>query len=177
MALYIPSAVLGPSGRAKRREGGVEGRRGGGGGLLLKLLSRRVVPEEVMAGTEIPGDGGTERLYPTLHCHHQNDSRIKMGSDERHFNVLLIVRDKVTRQCPQTTAFEERGERKRNRTAILPLPGTETPDTRPAASDCHLKEDERDRQTDRQTDRDKQTETDRQTQTDSQRQGHRDREK
>ena len=33
-----------------------------------------------------------------------------MGSDESHFNVSLIVRDKVTGQCPQTTAFEERGE-------------------------------------------------------------------
>ena len=30
---------------------------------------------------------------------------IKMGSDESHFNVSLIVRDKVTRQCPQTTTF------------------------------------------------------------------------
>ena len=36
-----------------------------------------------------------------------------MGSDENHFNVsALIVRDKVTRQCPQTTAFEEKGEPK-----------------------------------------------------------------
>ena len=26
-------------------------------------------------------------------------SCIEMGSDESHFNVLLIVRDKVTRQC------------------------------------------------------------------------------
>ena len=39
-----------------------------------------------------------------------------MGSDESHFNVSLIVRDKVTRQCPQTTAFEEKGEPKRYRT-------------------------------------------------------------
>ena len=30
---------------------------------------------------------------------------IKMGSDESHFNVSLIVRDKITRQCPQTTTF------------------------------------------------------------------------
>ena len=38
-------------------------------------------------------------------CHHQNDTCIKMGSDGSHFNVSLIVRekDKVTRQCPQTT--------------------------------------------------------------------------
>ena len=33
-----------------------------------------------------------------------------MGSDERHFNVSLIVRDKVTRQCPQTTTFLKRKE-------------------------------------------------------------------
>ena len=33
---------------------------------------------------------------------------IKMGSDESHFNVSLIVRDKVTRLCPQTTTRRER---------------------------------------------------------------------
>ena len=41
---------------------------------------------------------------------------IKMGSDESHFNVSLIVRDKVTRQCPQTRtlqSIEETGEPKR----------------------------------------------------------------
>ena len=37
-----------------------------------------------------------EITYLSLHCHHQNDSCIKMGSDESHFNVSLIVRDKVT---------------------------------------------------------------------------------
>ena len=37
-----------------------------------------------------------------------------MGSEESHFNVSVIVRDKVTRQCSQTTTFEERGEPKRN---------------------------------------------------------------
>ena len=49
-------------------------------------------------------------IYLSLHCHHQNDSCIKVGSDESHFNVSLIVRDKVTRPCPQTTTFEEKGE-------------------------------------------------------------------
>ena len=62
--------------------------------------------------------GGGEIIYPSLHCHHQNDSRIKMGSDESHFNVLLIVTDKVTRQCPQTTTFEEKGEPKQIRTEV-----------------------------------------------------------
>ena len=40
-------------------------------------------------------------MYLSLHCHHQNDSCIKVGSDESHFNVSFIVRDKVRRQYPQ----------------------------------------------------------------------------
>ena len=35
-----------------------------------------------------------------------------------HFNVSLIVRDKVTRQCPQITTFEEKGEPKRIPTEV-----------------------------------------------------------
>ena len=58
--------------------------------------------------------GKQEITYLSLHCHHQNDSCIKVGSDERHFNVSLIVRDKITTQCPQTTPFDEKGELKQN---------------------------------------------------------------
>ena len=65
--------------------------------------------------------GKRASIYLSLHCHHQNDFCIKMGSDESHFNVSLIVRDKLTRQCPQTTTFEEKGESKRYRTEVLPL--------------------------------------------------------
>ena len=54
--------------------------------------------------------GKREIIFISLHCHHQNDSCIKVGSDERHFNVSVTVRDKVTRQFPQTTIFEEKGE-------------------------------------------------------------------
>ena len=50
-----------------------------------------------------------EIIYLSLRCHHHNDSCIKMSSDESYFNVSLIVRDNVTRQCPQTTTFEEKG--------------------------------------------------------------------
>ena len=46
-------------------------------------------------------------IKPSLNCHHQNDSRIRIDSDESHFNVTLIMTDKVTRQ---TTTFEEKGE-------------------------------------------------------------------
>ena len=60
-------------------------------------------------------------MYLSLHCHHQNDSCIKMGSDESHFSVSFIVRDKVTRQRPQTTTIEEKGEPKRNRAEALLL--------------------------------------------------------
>ena len=64
------------------------------------------------------GEGGTElgeggRRY---------DSYIKTGSDESHFSVPLIVKDKVSRRCPQTTTFEEKGEPKRGNgpSAFLP---------------------------------------------------------
>ena len=70
-------------------------------------------------------DGGKGResiiLYLTVHCQHQNDFCIKIGSNDSHFNVSLIVRDKVTRRCPQTTTFEKKGEPKRIRTDVLPL--------------------------------------------------------
>ena len=62
--------------------------------------------------------GKREVIYLSLPCHYQNDSCTKKGSDESHFNVSLIVRDKVTRQCPQTTTFEEEGESKRIRTEV-----------------------------------------------------------
>ena len=48
----------------------------------------------------------------------------KAGSDESHFNVSLKVRDKVTRQCPQTTTFEEKGEPNRIRTEVPLLTNT-----------------------------------------------------
>ena len=62
------------------------------------------------------GGGGAEGVWrwgrkEIIQCHHQNDSCIKMGSDESHFNLSVIVRDKlVTRQCPQTTTVLKRKE-------------------------------------------------------------------
>ena len=60
--------------------------------------------------------GKREIINLLLHCHHQNDSCIKMGSDESHFNVSLIVRDKVTRLSTNHNLIEEKREPKRNRT-------------------------------------------------------------
>ena len=42
------------------------------------------------------GEEGEYIAYLSLHCHHQNDSCIKMGNDKSHFNVSLIVRDRIT---------------------------------------------------------------------------------
>ena len=42
------------------------------------------------------GGAGGGIIYLSLYFHHQNESCIKTGSDENHFNVLLIVRDQVT---------------------------------------------------------------------------------
>ena len=70
-----------------------------------------------MGGREYGGGGrGTYRYTVTTRM-----TCIKMGGDESHFNVSLIVRDKVTRPCPQTTTFEEKGESKQYRTEVLPL--------------------------------------------------------
>jgi len=62
--------------------------------------------------------GERETIILSLHYHHQSDCCIKMGSNESRFNVSLIVRDKVTRQCPETTISEEKGELKRIRTEV-----------------------------------------------------------
>jgi len=59
-------------------------------------------------------------IYLSLHCLHQNDSCIKMGSNESHFNVLFIVRDKVTSQGPQTITFLKRKE-SQNRIELRPF--------------------------------------------------------
>ena len=50
------------------------------------------------------GGGGRRRLYTYRYTvtTEKNDSCIKMGSDKSHFNVSLIVRDKVTNKTVST---------------------------------------------------------------------------
>ena len=69
--------------------------------------------------------GGKESIYiyiHTLHCHHRNDSCIKMGSDENQFNVS-VGSDGQSQKTVSTNhnLFEEKGEPKRYRTEVLPL--------------------------------------------------------
>ena len=66
--------------------------------------------EKGVGGMEVGGGGRGRLLYLSLHCHHQNGSCIKTGSDESHFNVSLIVKDKVTRLSINHYPFEEKGE-------------------------------------------------------------------
>ena len=63
-----------------------------------------------------------EYIYLSLHCHHQNDSCIKMGSDESHFNVS-VGSDGQSHRTVSTNynLFEEKGEPKRYRTGVPPL--------------------------------------------------------
>ena len=74
------------------------------------------------------GEGGVwkwgerEIIYLSLHCHHQNDSCSKMGSDENHFNVS-VESDGQSHRTVSTNhnLSEEKGEPKRYRTEVLPL--------------------------------------------------------
>ena len=61
-----------------------------------------------------------EIIYLSLHCHHQNDSCIKMGSDESHFNVS-VGNDGQSYKITDHNLFEEKGEPKQYRTEVLPL--------------------------------------------------------
>ena len=66
--------------------------------------------------------GEREIIYLSLHCHHQNDFWIKMGSDESHFNVS-VGSDGQSHKTESTNhnLSEEEGEPKRYRTEVLPL--------------------------------------------------------
>ena len=58
-----------------------------------------------------------------IHYHHQNDSCIKMGSDDSHFNVS-VGSDGQSHKTVSTNhnLSEEKGEPKRYRTEVLSLP-------------------------------------------------------
>ena len=66
--------------------------------------------------------GGEEIIYLSLHRHHQNNSCIKMGSDESHFNVS-VGSDGQSHKTVSTehNLSEEKREPKRYRTEVLPL--------------------------------------------------------
>ena len=66
--------------------------------------------------------GEREIISLLLHCHHQNDFCIKMGSDESHFNVS-VGSDRRSHKTVSINynLFEEKGQPKQYRTEVLPL--------------------------------------------------------
>ena len=56
-----------------------------------------------------------------IYCHHQNDSCIKMGSDESHFDVTLIVRHRHKTVSTNHNPSEVKGDPTRNRAEALLL--------------------------------------------------------
>ena len=71
----------------------------------LSTETTRLIRDGEKEGKGVWKDGKSEIIYLSLHCYHQNDSCIKMGSDESHFNVSLIVRDHVKRQVHKPQPF------------------------------------------------------------------------
>ena len=68
------------------------------------------------------GGGGRGRLHTYHYTHHQNDSCIKMGSDESHFNVWVGSDGQSDKTVfTNHNLFEEKGEPKGYRTEVLPL--------------------------------------------------------
>ena len=62
-----------------------------------------------------------EIIYLSLHCHHQNDLRIMMGSDESHLNVSVgSVGQSHKTVSTNHNLFEQKGKPKRYRTEVLP---------------------------------------------------------
>ena len=56
--------------------------------LDVPRVVAHLMPSCLRRGTEIPGGAWQREPYPMLHCHHKNDSCIKMGSGVSCCNVL-----------------------------------------------------------------------------------------
>ena len=88
----------------------------------------RLIRDGEKGGTGVWRWGKRENIYLSLHCHHQNDSCIKMGSDESHFNVS-VGSDGQSHKTVSTNhnLSEEKRQPKRCRTEVLPLTSLTTP--------------------------------------------------
>ena len=74
--------------------------------------NHRLIRNRENGGKGVWRCGKGDIVYLSLHCHHQNDTCIKVGSDQSRFNVSLIVWVKVTRQVSTDHNFsrERRAE-------------------------------------------------------------------
>ena len=78
----------------------------------------RLIRDREKGGKGVGRWGKREIIYLSLHCHHQNDSCIKMGSDN-----VSVGSDGQSHKTVSTNhnLSEEKGVPKRYRTEILPL--------------------------------------------------------
>ena len=56
---------------------------------LTSTETIRLIRDGEKGGRGYGGGGKREIIYLSLYCHHENDSCIKMGSDDSHFNVSV----------------------------------------------------------------------------------------
>ena len=81
---------------------------------LTSTETIRLIMDGEKGGEGVWRWGERESIYLSLHCHHQNDSCIKMGGDESHFNVS-VGSDGQSHKTVSTNhnLFEEKGEPRR----------------------------------------------------------------
>ena len=56
---------------------------------LTSTETIRIIRDGEKGGRGYECWGEREIIYLSLHCHHQNDSCIRVGGDESHFNVSV----------------------------------------------------------------------------------------
>ena len=88
---------------------------------LTSTETVRLIRDGEKGGRGYGGVGEREIIYLLLHCHHQNDFCIKVGSDESHFSVSVGSDGQSRTVSTHHNLFEEKGEPKRYRTEVLPL--------------------------------------------------------
>ena len=78
---------------------------------LASTETIRFIRDGEKVGKEVWRWGKREIIYLALHCHHQTDSCIKMGSNDSHFNVS-VGSDGQSRKTVSTNhnLFEKKGE-------------------------------------------------------------------
>ena len=89
---------------------------------LTSTETTRLIRDGEKGGTGVWRWGERGTICLMLHCHHQNDFCIKVGSEKSHFNVS-VGSDGQSHRTVSTnhSLFEEKGEPKRYRTEVLPL--------------------------------------------------------
>ena len=63
---------------------------------------------------------GEDSTSIAIHCHLQNNSCIKMGSDESHFSVSLTVRNEATNSVHRPQFLKRKERRSRFEPSYLP---------------------------------------------------------